>query len=128
MGEAAHIITEECVRLLCDTLSANFLGEKKLARQPSRMMNAYRQNKFRQHEISKGSVRIQRYLKVWDYSGNGIYRGFVTRASGDNTLFVFFEDHLTGQGLKSGYVLYSRSRFPLPRDHLLTEVQTNGSI
>lgn len=104
LGEAAQIITEECVRLLCDTLAANFFGEKKFARQQSRMMNAYRQKIRPVEKDSDNHVRIQRYLKMWDYSGNAIYRGFVTGASGDNTLFVFFEDHLSGQGLKSGYV------------------------
>jgi hypothetical protein len=101
-GEAAQIITEECERLFCDTLSTNFLGERKLARQQSLAMNAFHQ-KFRPNENIEGRIRVQRWLKMWDYSGDAIYRGFVTGASGDNTLFVFFEDHLSGQGLKSGY-------------------------
>lgn len=101
LGEAAQIITEECVRLFCDTLSTNFLGERKLARQQSLVMNADHQ-KFRPEEYSWDGIRIQRWLKMWDYSGDAIYRGFVTGASGDNTLFVFFDDHLSGQGLKSG--------------------------
>ncbi|KAK2762818.1 hypothetical protein FQN54_000993 [Arachnomyces sp. PD_36] len=100
-GEAAQIITGECERLFCDTLSANFLGEGKFARQQSLVVDAYRQ-RFRPDENSESRIRIQRWLKMWDYSGDAIYRGFVAGVGGDNTLFVFFEGHLSGQGLKSG--------------------------
>jgi hypothetical protein len=47
---------------------------------------------------------IQRWIEVWDYSGDAIYRGFVAEHHQERTLFVFFEDSAL-DGLKSGYVI-----------------------
>jgi hypothetical protein len=55
-------------------------------------------NQIGQHD------RIQRWIEVWDYSGDAIYRGFVAEHNKKRTLFVFFEDRALEHGLKSGYV------------------------
>jgi hypothetical protein len=47
--------------------------------------------------------RIHRWIEVWDYSGDAIYRGFVAENNKERTLFVFFENSAL-DGLKSGYV------------------------
>ena len=46
--------------------------------------------------------RVQRWIEVWDYTGDAIYRGFVVEKDGERTLFVFLEHGLIDQGLKSG--------------------------
>jgi hypothetical protein len=56
------------------------------------------------NQIGQGHDRIQRWIEVWDYSGDAIYRGFVAENNGERTLFVFFEERALDQGLKSGYV------------------------
>lgn len=53
-------------------------------------------------QYGPGHDRIQRWIEVWDYAGDAIYRGFVAEISGERTLFVFFEDGALGHGLKSG--------------------------
>ncbi|KAJ5102860.1 hypothetical protein N7532_003389 [Penicillium argentinense] len=99
-GEAMFTIPEECERLFCDTLSATFLGEGIDARQESLGMGAF-QNQPSQ--IEPGHSRINKWVEVWDYSGDAIYRGFLTEMNGERTLFVFFEDDALGHVLKSGY-------------------------
>lgn len=98
--EATHSIPEECERLFCDTLSAIFLGGRKLARQESLGMDAYRYNQstytIEAHE------RILSWIEVWDYGSDAIYRGFVTDMGDERALFVFFGDGAVGHGLKSG--------------------------
>lgn len=54
--------------------------------------------------IGSGHDRVQRWIEVWDYAGDAIYRGFVTDMHGERTLFVFFEDGALGHGLKSGLI------------------------
>lgn len=54
------------------------------------------------NHIGPGHNRIQRWIEVWDYTGDAIYRGFVTDTNGERALFVFFEDSALGHGLKSG--------------------------
>lgn len=46
---------------------------------------------------------IQRWIEVWDYASDAIYRGFVAEQNGERTMFVFF-DRALDHGLKSGYV------------------------
>ncbi|KAJ6140437.1 hypothetical protein N7470_010442 [Penicillium chermesinum] len=82
-GEATHTIPEECERLFCDRLSAIFLGERIGARQESLEW---------------------RWIEVWDYTGDAIYRGFVAELEGERTLFVFLEDEALSHGLKSGLI------------------------
>ena len=100
--EAAHIISGECERLFCDILSATFRGERSLVRQELLGMNACQVT--RQDHTQRGNKMIQQWVEVWDYTSDAIYRGFVTDASGERTLFVFFEESTLGHGLKSGYV------------------------
>lgn len=59
--------------------------------------------------IGTGNDRVQRWIEVWDYSGDAIYRGFVADANGERALFVFFEDSALGHGLKSGLVSFFRA-------------------
>lgn len=47
--------------------------------------------------------RIQRWIEVWDYSGDAIYRGYVTEHNKERTLFVFFEDRALDRGIRSRY-------------------------
>lgn len=101
-GEAAHIISGECERLFCDTLSAMFHGERRFVRQELRGMDACQAT--RQDHIVQGHKQIQQWVEVWDYTSDAIYRGFMTEASGERTLFVFFEESALGHGLKNGYV------------------------
>lgn len=54
------------------------------------------------NQIGSGHYRIRRWVEVWDYAGDAIYRGFVADINGEQTLFVFFEDGALGHGLKSG--------------------------
>lgn len=56
-----------------------------------------------QHHIEDHHGSIQKWVEVWDYSGDAIYRGFVTGEDDERTLFVFLEDGTIGHGLKSGY-------------------------
>lgn len=92
-GEATHNIPEECERLFCDKLAATFLGERRVMSQEPLGVDAF-------HDIQPN--QIQKWIEVWDYSGDSIYRGFVTERNGERTLFVFLEDHALGHGLKSG--------------------------
>jgi hypothetical protein len=101
-GEATHNIPEECERLFCDKLSATFLGERTFVGQESLGMDAF-QN-IQSNQIEHQHDRIQRWIEVWDYSSDAIYRGFVTEHNKERTLFVFFEDRALEHGLKSGYV------------------------
>ncbi|KAJ5101475.1 hypothetical protein NUU61_003697 [Penicillium alfredii] len=101
-GEATHTIPEECERLFCGTLSTIFLGERSLARQEPLGMGAV-QNIQPDH-IGQGHDRIQKWIEVWDYSNDAIYRGFVVEVNGERTLFVFFEDRASDHGFKSGLI------------------------
>lgn len=95
-----HTIPEECERLFCDKLSATFLGEGIDAGQESLGMGAFRD--IQQVNGSGHDRGIQKWVEVWDYTGDAIYRGFVVDMNGERTLFVFFEDGAIGHGLKSG--------------------------
>lgn len=53
--------------------------------------------------VQKTGHDIQRWIEVWDYAGDAIYRGFVAEHNGEKTMFVFF-DRALDHGLKSGYV------------------------
>lgn len=46
---------------------------------------------------------ILRWIEMWDYSGDAIYRGFVAEHNNERTMFVFFDREMES-GLKSGYV------------------------
>ncbi|CAI7574611.1 hypothetical protein PCG10_001126 [Penicillium crustosum] len=100
-GEAAHNIPEECERLFCDRLSATFLGERNSVGQESLGMDAF--ENIQSNQVGNPRHRIQRWIEVWDYSGDAIYRGFVAEHNKERTLFVFFEDRALEHGLKSGY-------------------------
>ena len=69
-------------------------------RQESLGMGAF-QN-IQSNPTGPGHDRIQRWIEVWDYTSDAIYRGFVADMDGERTLFVFFEDETLGHGLKSG--------------------------
>ncbi|KAL5333000.1 ornithine decarboxylase antizyme-domain-containing protein [Aspergillus crustosus] len=97
-GEATHTIPGECERLFCDTLSTIFSGERRLSRQESLGLDAY------QGQPMENSRRIHRWVEVLDYTGDAIYRGFVTNASDERTLFVFLTETALGHGLKSGLI------------------------
>jgi len=99
-GEAMHTIPEECERLFCDTLSTTFLGEGTGAEQESLGTGAFQS--IQPSHFGLGYDRIQKWVEVWDYTGDAIYRGFVTDMNGERTLFVFFEDGALDHGLKSG--------------------------
>jgi hypothetical protein len=109
-GEATHTIPEECERLFCDTLSATFLGERIDVGQESLGMGTFQQThpsqqhsqQHSQHRIGDHQGSIQKWIEVWDYSGDAIYRGFVVGEGDERTLFVFLEDGTIGHGLKSG--------------------------
>ncbi|KAJ5150964.1 uncharacterized protein N7482_010216 [Penicillium canariense] len=111
-GEATHTIPEECERLFCDRLSTTFLGERIGARQESLGMGTFQRTQPSQHprqhphQTGQGHERprIQRWIEVWDYSGDAIYRGFVAGEGDERTLFVFLEDGALGHGLKSGLI------------------------
>jgi hypothetical protein len=100
-GEAMHTIPEECERLFCDKLSATFLGERSFVRQESLGMDAFDNQP---NQIGHQRDRIQRWIEVLDYSADAIYRGFLAEHDQERTLFVFFEDCVLDNGLKSGYV------------------------
>lgn len=55
-----------------------------------------------QSQLGSKHDRIQKWVEVWDYTGDTIYRGFVADMEGEKTLFVFLEDETLGHGLKSG--------------------------
>ncbi|CAI7639176.1 unnamed protein product [Penicillium glandicola] len=101
-GEATHNIPEECERLFCDKLSATFLGERNFVGQESLGMDVF-QN-IQPNQTGHQHDRIQRWIEVWDYSGDAIYRGFVAEQNKERTLFVFFEDCALEHGLKSGLI------------------------
>ncbi|KAJ5172253.1 hypothetical protein N7492_004846 [Penicillium capsulatum] len=101
-GEATSTIPEECERLFCDKLSTAFLGERAGVRQESLGIGAFQT--IQPHLQGPGQDRVQRWIEVWDYAGDAIYRGFVTEMNGERTLFVFFEDGAIGHGLKSGLI------------------------
>ncbi|KAJ5457124.1 hypothetical protein N7530_012398 [Penicillium desertorum] len=101
-GEATHNIPEECERLFCDKLSTTFLGERSFVGQESLGMDAFQNIQSNQIEHQHG--RIQRWIEVWDYSSDAIYRGFVAEHNKERTLFVFFEDRALEHGLKSGLI------------------------
>jgi hypothetical protein len=114
-GEAAYTIPGECERLFCDTLAATFLGERRVARQESLGMGAFpRSNTNAQAQAACAAQRIDRiqlWLEVWDYNSDAIYRGFVTGAGDERSLFVFFGEGVEGHGLKSGYDCFISTEF-----------------
>lgn len=101
-GEAARTITGECERLFCGTLSALFLGEGNLARQESLGMGALETlgPKYSRHEYPS----IRKWIEVWDYAGDAIYRGFVASMDNERTMFVFLGESELGHDLKSGLI------------------------
>ncbi|KAE8146257.1 yippee zinc-binding/DNA-binding /Mis18, centromere assembly-domain-containing protein [Aspergillus avenaceus] len=100
-GEATHTIPGECERLFCDKLAAIFLGEGRFARQELLGVDAYQiQPIITAHKQSQ----IQKWVEVMDYSNDRIYRGFVADTGGEYTLFIFFEEGVSGQGLKTGLI------------------------
>lgn len=101
-GEAAQTITEECERLFCDTLSAMFLGERSRGQRRSLAVGAYHQN-FRPDSSKANHQKVGSWLELWDYANDAIYRGFVTDGINGKTLFVFFDEHTTEHGIKTGY-------------------------
>ncbi|KAJ5585356.1 uncharacterized protein N7459_005156 [Penicillium hispanicum] len=101
-GEATHTIPEECERLFCDKLATTFLGERIDASQEPLGMGAF-QN-IQPNHIGPGHDRIQKWIEVWDYTSDAIYRGFVAEMDGERTLFVFLEDGTVGHGFKSGLI------------------------
>ncbi|RMJ21958.1 Ornithine decarboxylase antizyme [Aspergillus sp. HF37] len=109
-GEAAHNIPGECERLFCDTLAATFLGGRRVARQESLGMGAFQSTRITQAQAACAAQRIDRidriqlWLEVWDYTSDAIYRGFVTGAGDERSLFVFFGEGVEGHGLKSGLI------------------------
>ena len=78
-----------------------FHGERRLVRQELREMDACQTT--RQDHTVRGYEQIQQWVEMWDYTSDAIYRGFMTEASGERTLFVFFEETALGHGLKNGY-------------------------
>ena len=105
-GEATHTIPEECERLFCDKLLMTFLGEGTDLRQESLGVDAL-QNMQLNHAEAKNH-RVRRWIEVWDYTSDAIFRGFVADINGEQTLFVFLEDGVLGHGLKSGSVFPSQ--------------------
>ncbi|KAJ6007957.1 hypothetical protein N7540_011933 [Penicillium herquei] len=101
-GEATHTIPEECERLFCDKLFTTFLGEGNDMRQESLGVGAF-QN-IQPNHIGLMHDRIRRWIEVWDYTSDAIFRGFVADVDGEQTLFVFLEDGALGHGLKSGLI------------------------
>jgi len=99
-GEATHTIPEECERLFCDKLFTTFLGEGTGMTQESLGMGVF-QN-IQANHMGPMHDRIRRWIEVWDYTSDAIYRGFVADVDGEQTLFVFLEDGAFGHGLKSG--------------------------
>lgn len=75
-----------------------FLGEGTDLRQESLGVDALR-NMQSEH-------RVRRWIEVWDYTSDAIFRGFVADIGGERTLFVFLEDGVLGHGLKSGSVSF----------------------
>lgn len=59
---------------------------------------------IQQSQLGSKHDRIQKWVEMWDYTGDTIYRGFVTDMEGEKTLFVFLEDETLGHGLKSGLI------------------------
>ncbi|KAL4917437.1 ornithine decarboxylase antizyme-domain-containing protein [Aspergillus aurantiobrunneus] len=100
-GEATQTILGECERLFCDKLSAIFLGERRLSRQESLGIDAFR---TQPNDASYQIRPIQRWVEVLDYNSDSIYRGFVTNTTGERTLFVFLAETTLGHGLKSGLI------------------------
>ncbi|KAL3469460.1 ornithine decarboxylase antizyme-domain-containing protein [Aspergillus californicus] len=100
-GEATRTIPEECERLFCDKLSAIFIGERRLYSQESFGMDA---SQTRPNSTGFENKRVQRWVEVLDYTSDAIYRGFVTGASDERTLFVFLTETELGHGLKSGLI------------------------
>ena len=108
--EATYSISGECERLFCDQMSTIFLGESDVARQESLEMDALQCSRPTTTTITARQPSIQRWIEVWDYASDAIYRGFITndRNDGKATLFVFFEPDVMASGLKPGYVLQNR--------------------
>lgn len=61
-------------------------------------------NNIQPHQIGLMHDRIRRWIEVWDYTSDAIYRGFVADMDGERTLFVFLEDGALSHGLKSGLI------------------------
>ncbi|KAL4901958.1 hypothetical protein BDW74DRAFT_68788 [Aspergillus multicolor] len=99
-GEAAHTIPEECERLFCDVLSVVFLGER-LPRQESFGIGV---PQIQATDTRGEYPRIQKWFEVLDYTSDAMYRGFVTCAAGERTMFVFLAGAAAGHGLKSGLI------------------------
>ncbi|QIW98759.1 hypothetical protein AMS68_004277 [Peltaster fructicola] len=127
-GDAAHNITEECERLLCETLKAVFLVEKDTALENSLVMDVPKRNgRIGGHtrntgynsvgqtglptpsaspgtlESYTGSIgMVKTYLEMYDYTGGVTLRGLVAEKDGERALFAFFSKTVIGEDLKPG--------------------------
>ncbi|KAF2267435.1 hypothetical protein CC78DRAFT_457345 [Lojkania enalia] len=123
-GGAAYTITEECERLFCGTLRAVFLGEGNLARQDPLVtgMQKYNYAGINDYGVAVTPPHIDRimdspspemdglamekgikdWIEVWDYVGGNRFRGFVVEEDGEKSMFIFFDQSVTGSDLKAG--------------------------
>lgn len=127
-GDAAHNITEECERLLCEMLKAVFLVEKDTAIENSLVMDVPKmRNRMGEHTYSTGYAAVgqtglptpsaspgtlesyisstsvvKTYLEMYDYTGGVTLRGLVAEKNGGRALFAFFNKTVIGQDLKPG--------------------------
>ncbi|KAI9856693.1 MAG: hypothetical protein M1824_005275 [Vezdaea acicularis] len=101
-GGAAYTITEECERLFCDTMKSIFLGERNDVESGSRVMGANTDIKADVGLVGARPDRIRDWVELWDYAGGNRFRGFVTGIRGEHTLFIFFDEAISGKDLKTG--------------------------
>ncbi|KAL1999889.1 hypothetical protein VTN02DRAFT_3845 [Thermoascus thermophilus] len=90
-------------------------------------MGAYHHTAWPDH-LKEDHKRIQSWIEVWAYASDAIYRGFVADDNYGRTLFVFFEDHALGQGLKSGLMaLFELASMPaFDCSHIVACVPRSG--
>ncbi|KAF2835090.1 hypothetical protein M501DRAFT_909887, partial [Patellaria atrata CBS 101060] len=124
-GGAAYTITGECERLFCETLRAVFLGEGNMTPSDSLVTgmpeyyNADISNNYSNNIVRNGLPTppqyahapdgfveqrgvVKEWCEIYDYAGGALFRGFTTGEDDGRTLFVFFDERVTGRDLKPG--------------------------
>lgn len=79
-----------------------FLGERNDVESGSRVMGANTDIKADVGLVGARPDRIRDWVELWDYAGGNRFRGFVTGIRGEHTLFIFFDEVISGKDLKTG--------------------------
>ena len=91
---SALTVAKLCERMLCKTLRAAFLGERKVARQGLLASGA--------QDVQHDDYSLESWVEVLDNVGDINFHGFTVRNALQNCMFITLDSPLEGSDLKSG--------------------------